>query len=68
MNKIILTLMAASLLCVGLTACGGEASLNNPLNVEAPALVTIKSHDFITDGSPLIYGNKYTFLDLSNFK
>lgn len=37
MNKIILTLMAASLLCVGLTACGGEASLNNPLNVEAPA-------------------------------
>ena len=37
MNKKILTLMAAVLLCTMLAACGGDKGLNNPLNVEAPA-------------------------------
>lgn len=36
MKKNILIFMAAALLCVGLTACGGEKKLNNPLNIEAP--------------------------------
>lgn len=37
MNKNILTLTAAVLLCTMLAACGGDKGLNNPLNVEAPA-------------------------------
>lgn len=37
MNKNILTLTAAVLLCTMLAACGGDKGLSNPLNVEAPA-------------------------------
>ena len=38
MKKNFLNLMAATLLCAGLVACGGEKKESNPLNVEAPAL------------------------------
>lgn len=36
MKKFFLTMMAAALLVVGLTACGGDSS-SNPLNIEAPS-------------------------------